>query len=112
MNLPYIITVALIIAACLSFYKVLLRRETFYRMNRYVLVGCLCISFALPLLQVPQQFSLRKQNQETKNEIRKTTPLIGIPMQSPKTEIDNSKSEIDNSKSENKNAEPLPAANN
>jgi len=60
MNLPYIINVAVILLACLAFYKLLLRRETFYKVNRYMLIVCLVISFALPLLQVPQQFSFRK----------------------------------------------------
>ena len=35
MSLPYIINAALVLAACLAFYKLLLRRETFYRVNRY-----------------------------------------------------------------------------
>src|SRR5258705_1933393 len=61
MTFPYIINVALILAACLSFYKILLRRETFYKVNRWLLIVCLAISFALPLLPVPQQFSLRKK---------------------------------------------------
>ena len=66
MILPYIINTALVLATCLVFYKLLLRRETFYRVNRYVLITCLAISFALPLLQVPQKFSLRKSvNEET-----------------------------------------------
>ena len=60
MNLPYVINVAVILLACLAFYKLLLRRETFYKVNRYMLIVCLVISFALPLLQVPQQFSFRK----------------------------------------------------
>ena len=60
MILPYIINVAVILLACLAFYKLLLRRETFYKVNRYMLITCLAISFALPLLQVPAQFSLRK----------------------------------------------------
>src|SRR5216117_547595 len=59
MMLPYIINVALILAVCLAFYKLLLRRETFYKVNRLMLIICLAISFALPLLQVPPQFSLR-----------------------------------------------------
>ena len=53
MILPYIINTALILATCLVFYKLLLRRETFYRVNRYMLITCLAISFALPLLQQP-----------------------------------------------------------
>ncbi len=60
MILPYIINVAVILVACLAFYKLLLHRETFYKVNRYMLITCLAISFALPLLQVPAQFSLRK----------------------------------------------------
>jgi BlaR1 peptidase M56 len=60
MIFPYIINVALILGACLVFYKLLLRRETFYTMNRWLLIGCLFISFALPLLQVPEQLSLRR----------------------------------------------------
>src|SRR5688500_10066700 len=62
MILPYIINVAVILLACLVFYKLLLHRETFYKVNRYMLITCLAISFALPLLQVPQQFSLRKSS--------------------------------------------------
>src|SRR5204863_7148188 len=62
MILPYIINVALILLACLAFYKLLLRRETFYKVNRYMLIICLGIAFALPLLQVPAGFSLRKVN--------------------------------------------------
>jgi len=64
MILPYIINVALILTTCLVFYKLLLRRETFYRVNRYMLITCLAISFALPLLQVPAEYSLRKRNGE------------------------------------------------
>jgi hypothetical protein len=60
MNLPYIINVALILFACLAFYKILLRRETFYKVNRYMLIVCLVVSFLLPLLSVPAQFSLRR----------------------------------------------------
>ena len=58
--MPYILNVGLILAGCLAFYKVLLHKETFYRLNRYVLMLCLLIAFSLPLLPVPQQLSLRK----------------------------------------------------
>jgi hypothetical protein len=60
MILPYIVNTALILGACLVFYRLLLRRETFYKVNRWLLIVCLFISFALPLLKVPQQFSIRK----------------------------------------------------
>jgi beta-lactamase regulating signal transducer with metallopeptidase domain len=64
MNLPYIINVAVILLVCLAFYKLLLRRETFYKVNRYMLILCLAISFALPLVHVPAEFSLRKVKSE------------------------------------------------
>ena len=67
MNLPYIINVALIVLACLAFYKLLLRRETFYKVNRYLLITCLAIAFTLPLIQMPEQFSFRK-NEVVKSE--------------------------------------------
>src|SRR5215467_7278146 len=60
MILPYIIKVSLILVACLAFYKLLLGHETFYKANRFLLIACLVIAFALPFLQVPQQLSLRK----------------------------------------------------
>ena len=65
MSLPYIINAALVLAACLAFYKSLLRRETFYRVNRFLLIVCLGVSFALPLLSVPEQFSFRRKEIET-----------------------------------------------
>ena len=58
--IPYILHVGVILACCLIFYKVLLQKETFYQLNRFVLLGCLVLSFSLPLLPIPQQLSLRK----------------------------------------------------
>lgn len=57
--IPYILHVALLISVCLLFYKILLQRETFYRLNRVVLVFCLALSFGLPFVSIPQQWSLR-----------------------------------------------------
>jgi hypothetical protein len=58
--IPYILYTALILSACLLFYKLLLQKETFFQLNRFVLLGCMILAFILPLLPVPQQFSLRK----------------------------------------------------
>lgn len=58
--IPYILNVGLVLTACLAFYKLLLKKETFYNANRFLLMLCLLIAFSLPLLRVPQQFSLRK----------------------------------------------------
>ncbi|MDR3697276.1 M56 family metallopeptidase [Mucilaginibacter sp.] len=57
--IPYILHVALLITVCLLFYKLLLQKETFYRLNRIILVFCLALSFILPLIPIPQQWALR-----------------------------------------------------
>ncbi len=73
--MPYIINVALILAGCLAFYKVLLQKETFYKLNRYVLMICLMVSFSLPLLPVPQQWSLRKTEAPALHQPIQVTPV-------------------------------------
>jgi len=57
--IPYILHVALLITVCLLFYKLLLQKETFYRLNRIILVFCLALAFVLPLIPIPQQWALR-----------------------------------------------------
>jgi hypothetical protein len=61
--IPYVLHVALLISVCLLFYKLLLQRETFHHLNRWVLLACLALTFVLPLLRVPQQWALRKAPQ-------------------------------------------------
>ena len=58
--IPYVLHVALLIGVCLLFYKLLLQKETFHHLNRWVLLACLALTFVLPLLHVPQQWALRK----------------------------------------------------
>lgn len=58
--IPYILYSALILSACLLFYKLLLQKETFFQLNRVVLLCCMLLAFVLPLIPVPQQLSLRK----------------------------------------------------
>lgn len=71
--IPYIINVALILAGCLVFYKLLLRKETFHRINRVTLMLCLFLAFSLPLVQVPEEWSLREvQKVEEKPKVTAT----------------------------------------
>jgi BlaR1 peptidase M56 len=58
--IPYILYAAILLAACLLFYKLLLQKETFFSLNRYVLLVCMAMAFALPLLHIPPQLSFRK----------------------------------------------------
>ncbi|HEU4789875.1 MAG TPA: M56 family metallopeptidase [Flavobacterium sp.] len=59
--IPYILYTALILSACLMFYKLLLQKETFFHLNRFVLLSCMMLTFILPLLPVPQQLSFRNE---------------------------------------------------
>ena len=58
--IPYNIHAALMLSGCLLFYKALLQRETFYRLNRFVLLLCLLLSFCLPLVPKPAQWTFEK----------------------------------------------------
>lgn len=57
--IPYSLHVAIVLAVCLAFYKLFLQKETYYRLNRMVLLVFLILAFALPLVPVPERFSLR-----------------------------------------------------
>lgn len=80
--IPYILHVALLISVCLCFYKLLLRKETFYRLNRFVLLSIVALSFIVPLVPVPQQWAFARQ-QETivmsKPVIKNDAPTRGVP---------------------------------
>jgi len=51
--IPYILHVTVITTVCFLFYKLLLQKETFYRLNRWMLLGSIAVSFTLPLLPAP-----------------------------------------------------------
>ena len=57
--IPYILHVALLISISLLFYKIFLQRETFYKLNRVILLICLGLSFVLPLITIPETWALR-----------------------------------------------------
>ena len=70
--IPYILYTALILSACLLFYKLLLQKETFFHLNRFFLLACMILAFILPLLPIPQQLSLRKDVVEKQAPFVKT----------------------------------------
>lgn len=55
--IPYILNVTVITTICFLFYKLFLQKETFYQLNRWMLMGSMAIAFVLPLLPVPQQLT-------------------------------------------------------
>jgi hypothetical protein len=56
--IPYILYAALLLSVCV----LLLQKETHYRLNRLILLVCLGLSFSLPLLPIPAQWSLNSGN--------------------------------------------------
>jgi beta-lactamase regulating signal transducer with metallopeptidase domain len=62
--IPFILHAGLILSGCLLFYKILLQKETFYRLNRVVLLGSLFLAFGLPLVKIPEQWSIRKAERQ------------------------------------------------
>lgn len=56
--LPYILHAALLIAIALVFYKVLLERETFFNLNRWLLIACLLLAFLIPTIEIPATWSV------------------------------------------------------
>ena len=70
--IPYSLHVALLIMISLLFYKLMLKRETYHQLNRIVLLTCLTVSFILPFVPVPQQFSFIKQNAITASLVKPT----------------------------------------
>lgn len=57
--IPYPIHVAILLAVCLLFYKLLLQNQTYYKLNRWILLACLLLAFILPMVQIPQAISFR-----------------------------------------------------
>ncbi len=56
--IPYILHVSTLLAIFYIFYWLLLRKETFYKLNRFILVGSLILSLVLPLIHIPPAISL------------------------------------------------------
>lgn len=56
--IPYILHVSILLAGCYAFYWLLLRQETFFQLNRSVLLACLLIPLLLPLVSIPASWSL------------------------------------------------------
>ncbi len=81
----YALNVALIIAGCFLFYKFLLQKETYFPLNRFILLGCLLLAFSLPFIPVPEQWSFRKAgNANTAVEQKLTTAsIVNAPTSTP-----------------------------
>ena len=59
--MSYLIHASVLLAGLYLFYWLLLRGETFFNLNRWVLVGSLLIALLLPIIKVPAGWSLRPE---------------------------------------------------
>ncbi len=57
--MSYALHSALLLAVCYLYYRYVLRIETFFQINRWLLLGGMVASFLLPLVTVPAGLSLR-----------------------------------------------------
>jgi len=73
----YLIHASLLLAGCFAYYWLLLRKETHFQLNRWVLLGCLVGSLTLPLLTVPAAWTLRQ------NLIVEVVPPTKAPAETP-----------------------------
>jgi hypothetical protein len=86
--IPYALHVALLLGVSLLFYKLLLQNETFHQLNRLILLICLMLAFALPLVRVPQQWALRDAPEAVVNP-NSNTPAVNytLPQDGPHTQL-------------------------
>ncbi|WP_116107307.1 M56 family metallopeptidase [Lewinella sp. IMCC34191] len=59
----YLIHASALLAGCYVYYHLALRRETFFQLNRWLLLGGIAACFLLPLVTVPASLSLREVRQ-------------------------------------------------
>lgn len=74
--MPYLLHVALLLALCYISYVLLLRKETFYYLNRSILLAGMLLVFVLPLLHIPADWSLRPNPTATNMEVADCEPSI------------------------------------
>ncbi len=65
--IPYIAYVSILFAATFIVYWLFLRKETFYKINRFFLIGAIFASLVIPLLTVPSYISFRPPVVEVTN---------------------------------------------
>ena len=79
--IPYLLHAALLLSVFWLFYWLLIRKETYYKLNRYFLVSVIALSLLLPLITIPASLSLRPQTTLVKTdakslELENLEPLV------------------------------------
>lgn len=86
--MSYLIHSALLLAACYLYYRFVLRRETHFRLHRFVLLGCIAACFLLPLVTVPASLSVATALAISRPDLPEThgiqlTPALSHPVNTP-----------------------------
>ncbi len=64
--IAYLMHLSILVCGSYLFYRSFLEKETFFQLNRWVLLGSMVLMFVLPLLQVPAEWSWRPQLEKVK----------------------------------------------
>ncbi len=74
--IPYLLHVSILLAGSFILYWILLRKETFYKLNRVFLLAAVVLSLTLPVFEMPTQFSFRTPVVETGAPVELTKSTI------------------------------------
>lgn len=78
--LPFLIyegKVAIVLAVFSLFYRLLLKRESFHRLNRVVLVGMMLVSFLLPMCVITIHKPMEMASQQIPEEVSSIAGIAG-----------------------------------
>ncbi|MTB52040.1 M56 family metallopeptidase [Lewinella sp. W8] len=75
--MSYLIHVSILLGGMYLFYWLLLRKETFFKLNRWVLLASLLLALLVPLVKVPAAWSLRSG--ETASRTAPVSPTMTAP---------------------------------
>ena len=110
MDLPYILHAAVFTLAFYTCFQLLWAKETFFALNRWLILTSILLSFVLPTLKIPATWSVWQENPKEEIPIEKvTTPNETIPAPNP---IDQSQVNHDQTKAKPSEVESDPLTTN
>lgn len=86
--IPYLLHTAILTSLLYVAYRLLLKKETFFKLNRMVLVGSILFAFMLPLIPIPANWSWQASVPKAETSIAQLdrTPIQSIEIDMPDTE--------------------------
>jgi len=81
--MAYLLHASLLQAGFVCFYWLLLRRETFYKLNRWLLLSSIALSLLLPLISMPPSLSLRNPEVSTLSVLEPMNDVLFVEAELP-----------------------------